>query len=40
MLGSRLNLTGASISGARQQRAAEVDLIAVPWVGGVWGRET
>lgn len=25
--------TGASMSGVRQQRAAEVDAIAVPWVG-------
>lgn len=24
--------TGAGISGARQQRAAEVDAIAVPWI--------
>lgn len=39
MLGSGLNLTGASISGARQQRAAEVVLIVVPWVGVGGGEE-
>lgn len=33
MLGSGCDLTGASMSGSRQQRAAEVDVIAVLWVG-------
>lgn len=32
--------TGAGMSGARQQRAAEVGAIAVPWVGVGWGKET
>lgn len=32
--------TGASMSGARQQRAAEVGAIAVRWVGVGWGKET
>lgn len=31
-------LTGASSSGARQQRAAKVDAIVVPWVGALGKR--
>lgn len=32
--------TEVSMSGARQQRAAEVGAIAVPWVGVGWRKET